>query len=89
MILEDGVAKLPDRTSFAGSLAVGDSMVESLCGNYGLDLVTVARMMSAAPAALLGLTGRGQLRTGYHADIVLLGKDYRTNAVFIDGKRVV
>ena len=89
VILEDGVAKLPDRTSFAGSLAVGDSMVESLCQNYGLDLVTVSRMMSAAPAALLGLTGRGQLRTGYHADIVLLGKDYRTNAVFIDGKRVV
>ena len=89
VILEDGVAKLPDRTSFAGSLAVGDSMVESLCQNYGLDLVTVSRMMSAAPAALLGLTDRGQLRTGYHADIVLLGKDYRTNAVFIDGKRVV
>ena len=89
VILEDGVAKLPDRTSFAGSLAVGDSMVESLCQNYKLDLVTVSRMMSAAPAALLGLTGRGQLRTGYHADIVLLGKDYRTNAVFIDGKRVV
>ena len=89
VILEDGVAKLPDRTSFAGSLAVGDSMVESLCGNYKLDLVIVSRMMSAAPAALLGLTGRGQLRTGYHADIVLLGKDYRTNAVFIDGKRVV
>ena len=89
VILEDGVAKLPDRTSFAGSLAVGDSMVESLCGNYGLDLVTVSHMMSATPAALLGLTGRGQLRTGYHADIVLLGKDYRTNAVFIDGKRVV
>ena len=89
VILEDGVAKLPDRTSFAGSLAVGDSMVESLCGNYGLDLATVSRMMSAAPAALLGLTGRGQLRAGYHADIVLLGKDYRTNAVFIDGKRVV
>lgn len=89
VILEDGVAKLPDRTSFAGSLAVGDSMVESLCQNYGLDLVIVSRMMSAAPAALLGLTGRGQLRTGYHADIILLGKDYRTNAVFIDGKRVV
>lgn len=89
VILEDGVAKLPDRTSFAGSLAVGDSMVESLCGNYGLDLVTVSRMMSATPAALLGLTGRGQLRAGYHADIVLLDKDYRTNAVFIDGKRVV
>lgn len=89
VILEDGVAKLPDRTSFAGSLAVGDSMVESLCQNYGLDLVTVSRMMSATPAALLGLAGRGQLRAGYHADIVLLGKDYRTNAVFIDGKRVV
>ncbi len=89
VILEDGVAKLPDRTSFAGSLAVGDSMVESLCQNYGLDLVTVSRMMSATPAALLGLTGRGQLRAGYHADIVLLDKDYRTNAVFIDGKRVV
>lgn len=89
VILEDGVAKLPDRTSFAGSLAVGDSMVAALCQNYRLDLVTVSRMMSAAPAALLGLTGRGQLRVGYHADIVLLGKDYRTNAVFIDGKCVV
>ena len=61
VIIEDGVAKLPDRSCFAGSVAVGDTMVQALCGNYGLPITAVSRMMSAVPARLLGLSDRGSI----------------------------
>ncbi len=88
VIIEDGVAKLPDRSSFAGSLALGDTMVSALCGDYGLPLATVSEMMSAAPAGLLGLRKKGRLLPGYDADFVLLDHEYRTKAVYMAGSRV-
>ncbi len=87
VIIEDGVAKLPDRSSFAGSVAVGDTMTEALCGRYGLPLETVSYMMSAVPARLLGLKKRGEIKCGYDAELVLLDQNYRTVAVFSEATR--
>lgn len=88
VILEDGVAKLPDRSSFAGSLALGDTMVAALCGEYGLTLNDVSEIMSVTPAELLGLRKKGRLLPGYDADFVLLNADYKTTAVYSAGKQV-
>lgn len=86
VIIEDGVAKLPDRSSFAGSIGVGDTMVRALCANYGLPLATVSRMMSEVPARLLGLEGkRGRVENGFDAELTLLDANYRTVAVFSHG----
>ncbi len=85
VIIEGGVAKLPDRTSFAGSIAVGDTMVKALVGGYGLPLESVSRMMSTAPARLLGLSDRGEFKAGLRADITVLDKSYRTAAVIRKG----
>lgn len=88
VIIEEGVAKLPDRSSFAGSVAVGDTMIAALCGRYGLPLETVVHMMSASPARVLGLTTRGAIRSGFDAELTLLDKSYRTTAVFSRGEPV-
>ncbi|MBE5782790.1 MAG: hypothetical protein E7329_05660 [Clostridiales bacterium] len=90
VILEDGVAKLPDRSSFAGSMAAGDMMVQALCGpRYQLPLPEIAHMMSAVPARLLGLEQkRGQIKEGMDAEITVLDEHYRTQAVFSQGKKV-
>jgi len=88
VIIESGVAKLPDRSSFAGSIAVGDTMVQALVGRYGLPLPTISHMMSAVPAKLLGLAKRGKLSRGYTADLTLLDENYRTTAVFMGGEKV-
>ena len=82
VIIEDGVAKLPDRSSFAGSVAVGDTMVEALVGRYGLPLATVSHMMSASPARLLGLNKRGKIQRDFDAELVLLDESFKTVKVF-------
>jgi len=87
VILEDGVAKLPDRSSFAGSLVTGDMMVQALCGRYGLPLPMISRMMSAVPARLLGIADRrGTIAEGLAAELVVLDPQYRTQAVFSCGE---
>ncbi len=88
VILEDGVAKLPDRSSFAGSLAIGDTMVQALTEGYGLSLETVSAMMSTTPARMLGLSDRGQLKAGLKADITILNQQYETIIVFRNGEIV-
>lgn len=87
VIIEDGVAKLPDRSSFAGSVAVGDTMVQALCGRYGLPIETISHMMSTVPARLLGLDNRGKIENGFDAELVLLDKDYKTLKVFSEATR--
>ncbi len=83
VIIEDGVAKLPDRSSFAGSVAVGDTMVQAFVGRYGIPLETVSHMMSAVPARLLGLENkRGKIEKGFDAELVLLDEAYKTVRVF-------
>ena len=90
VILEDGVAKLPDHSSFAGSMAAGDMMVQALCGpRYQLPLPEIVHMMSAVPARILGLQKkRGQLQEGMDAEITVLDGHYRTQAVFSQGRKV-
>lgn len=88
VIIEDGVAKLPDRSSFAGSIASGDTMVQAMVGRYGLPLPTISHMMSAVPARMLGLDKRGKLEGGYDAELTLLDENYRTTAVFSRGEKV-
>ncbi len=88
VIIEDGVAKLPDRSSFAGSVAIGDTMVQALVGRYGLSLEAVSRMLSGTPAKMLGLCDRGELKEGFYADITVLDENYRTVSVVRDGKTV-
>ena len=87
VIIEDGVAKLPDRSSFAGSLAVGDTMARTLVKGYGISLPVVSEMMSLTPAKLLGISGnRGKLEEGYIADITVLDESLRTRSVYLSGR---
>ena len=84
VLIEDGVAKLTDRSSFAGSVAVGDTMVQALCGKYGLPLCEVSYMMSAVPARLLGLSDTGMIKRGYKAELILLDHNFKTKRVLSD-----
>lgn len=87
VILEDGVAKLPDRSSFAGSLAIGDTMLKAMCADYGIPITKVSEMMSETPSKALGINCRGRLARGYVGDITAVNKSYETEAVFVRGIR--
>lgn len=87
-IVEDGVAKLYDRQSFAGSVATADRLVRTMNILAGIDLVDVSKMASATPARLMGLSDRGTLEIGKRADIVVLNKDLTIKNVIFKGETV-
>ena len=88
VIVEDGVAKLPDRSSFAGSIATTDRALRVLCVDYGIPPVTAAKMLSTNPARHIGRADIGSIAVGKKADLVLADENFRVRAVFKNGKPV-
>lgn len=82
IIIEDGVAKLPDRQSFAGSVATADRLYRTMAKAIGQDMVALSRMASLTPAAVMGWTDRGEIAVGKRADLVLLDRDLNVQKVF-------
>ncbi len=87
-IVEDGVCKLPDRTAFAGSIATADRLVRVVRDECGFDLVDAVRMMTATPAALLGLP-KGSIKTGMDADIIVFDEGVNVTDVFVGGIKMI
>ncbi len=85
-IIEDGVAKLYDRQSFAGSVATADRLLRTMHQKAGIDLCSITKMMSKTPASLMGLSDRGSLEIGKRADIVVLNKDFNIKNIIFKGE---
>jgi N-acetylglucosamine-6-phosphate deacetylase len=89
VIVEDGVAKLPDRSAFAGSVATADRLVRTMIREAGVTLQEAVRMMTATPAAILGLgDSKGTLAPGMDADLVIFDEDIKVHATIIKGELV-
>ena len=88
IIVEDGVAKLPDRTAFGGSVATFDRLVRTMKDAIGDDPVALAKMASATPARVMGFDDRGEISVGKRADLVITDKKYITRRVIFNGKTV-
>lgn len=89
VVVEDGVAKLPDRSAFAGSVATADRLVRTMIREGGVPLPEAVRMITATPAAILGLSdSKGALAPGKDADIVIFDKEIRVQATIIKGQMV-
>lgn len=72
VIIEGGVAKLPDRSSFAGSIATMDKVFFNALHNTNLSIVKVCELTSLASAVLLGVDGKkGSIANGKDADFVI------------------
>ncbi|MGN1069521.1 MAG: N-acetylglucosamine-6-phosphate deacetylase, partial [Candidatus Fimadaptatus sp.] len=87
IVIEDGVAKLPDRKAFAGSVATADRLVRTMMKLGGASLVDAVKMMTSTPARYLGLYGeRGSLEVGKRADVVLFDGDIDIRHVILGGR---
>jgi N-acetylglucosamine-6-phosphate deacetylase len=87
VLVEDGVAKLPDRSSFAGSVATADRLVRTMVQQADIPLLDAIRMMSTTPARIMGVDSRkGSLTVGKDADIILFDGDIRVSTTIVGGK---
>ena len=87
IISEDGVAKLPDRSSFAGSIATADRLVRTMIHTAGISLVDAITMISATPARIIGVSEKkGALSAGKDADIVLFDQDINISMTIRKGE---
>ena len=88
IIVEDGVAKLPDRLSFAGSVATFDRLVRTMRSAIGDDPIALAKMSATTPATVMGFDDRGEIAIGKRADLVILDKKYNIKSVIYNGEIV-
>ena len=85
--IEDGVAFMPGRGSFGGSVATTDRLVRTMVKGVGVPLTDAIRMMSLTPARVLSIDGRkGSIGVGKDADIVLFDKDIDIKMVMCRGQ---
>ncbi len=88
IIVEDGVAKLPDRTSFGGSVATFDRLVKTVARAIGDDRIALAKMASTTPAEIMGLGDRGEIALGKKADFVIVDGEYNVKSVILNGNTI-
>lgn len=90
VIVDDGVAKLKDLSCFAGSIATSERCLQTLCGKYGFSICDASKLLSLAPAKLLGVDGEmGSIAAGKAADLVLADDDFNVTGVILNGKKAV
>lgn len=87
-LVEDGVAKLPDRSAFAGSVATADRLVRTMVQQAGAPLCDAVRMMTLTPARIAGIPRKGLLSAGYDADIVIFDDAIRIDKTLVGGQCV-
>lgn len=88
VIIEEGVAKLPDRQSFAGSTATTDLLIRNMIQLADIPLTDAIKMATATPANIMGLHDRGLLKPGLRADLVLFDEDIHVTQTIIRGQSV-
>ena len=89
-IIEDGVAKFPDRSAFYGSIALGNDLIRVAVQKVGIPLPEAIRMMTENPAKILGIDHqKGHIREGFDADLMLFDENIDVCSVFYAGKEVI
>lgn len=88
IIIEDGVAKLPDRSAFAGSICTTNRLVRNMIELSGVSLLDSVKMATVNPARMAGLAGRGALLEGNYADIIIFDKDINVSLTMVNGNVV-
>jgi len=88
-IIENGVCKLADHSSLAGSIATMDKLVQVMAFKANIPVADAIRMASETPANIIGIGDRkGSLQRGKDADILILDKKLNVRCVFSQGNMV-
>ena len=89
VIIEDSVAKLLDRSAFAGSVATCDRLLKNMI-ICGVPIFEAVRMVTSNPIAMMNLDiKKGKLIPGYDADVCVFDKDINIKNVFCRGEKII
>nr|WP_199082423.1 N-acetylglucosamine-6-phosphate deacetylase [Pedobacter sp. ASV19] len=89
VIVEDNVAKLKDRSAFAGSVATMDRLVNNMVVMAGATLEDAVKMASLTPANIIGIGNRkGSLVAGKDADVIIFDDGVNIMETIVSGKRI-
>ncbi len=88
VVIEDGVAKLPDRSAFAGSVAFSDRLIRNMINMAEIPLADAVYMANQTPARVVGLADKGAIKEGYDADIVIFDENINISKNIIGGRLV-
>jgi N-acetylglucosamine-6-phosphate deacetylase len=89
VLVVDGVARLRDGGSIAGSTLTQDAALRFAVTKAGLPIEAAVRALTQTPAHAIGRAhDLGRLQPGYVADIGLLESDLTVSAVWASGERL-
>ena len=89
VLIEDGVAKMPDRSCFAGSVATANRLARTMLSRAGTPLPETIQMMTSTPARIMGIENKkGSLAKGRDADVIIFDKDINIRMTMVKGKIV-
>lgn len=89
VIVEDGVAKMPDRKAFAGSVATFDTLVRTMLAVNGISLVDAVKMATLTPARIMKVDNKkGSLSPGKSADIIIFDSNIDVLLTMVEGSVV-
>jgi len=88
-IVEDGVAKLPDRSAFAGSVATADRLIKTMVHKAGVPVEKAVEMLTATPARIMKVYDKaGSISVGKYADFTIFDDNYDVRTTIVGGKKV-
>lgn len=86
VIIEQGVAKLPDRSSFAGSVATANQLVRTMVNVAGVSLIEAVQMITINPARIAKRDHEiGSIAVGKKADLVLFDEQIDVKLTMVEG----
>lgn len=74
-IIQDNVAKLADRSAFAGSISTVDVLLKTAIDS-GCSVPSAVKMLTETPADVMGLKKFGHIKKDFNADFTVFDKDY-------------
>jgi len=87
-IVENGVCLLADRSALAGSASRMIDLVRNIVAQAAVPLHEAVGMATANPARAIGLEGKGELKIGGDADLVILSPDLEVVRTFAGGETI-
>lgn len=89
VIVEKGVAKMADRSSFAGSVATTDRLVRTMVQMADIPLIDAVKMITKTPATIMGVDKtKGTLTEGKDADVLIFDENINIKITMVNGNIV-